>query len=59
MSNKRITFPSPLLSGGTVAIVSPATIVKGEFVEGAAAFFRDWGYMPLVMPSAVGSSSGT
>lgn len=59
MSNKRITFPSPLLSGGTVAIVSPATIVKGEFVEGAAAFFRDRGYMPLVMPSAVGSSSGT
>ena len=42
-----------------MAIVSPATIVKGEFVEGAAAFFRERGYKALVMPSAMGPASGS
>lgn len=59
MSNTRITFPSPLPPGGTVAIVSPATIVKEEFVEGAADFFRTRGYECIVMPSALGPSSGS
>ena len=59
MSNKGITYPSPLPPGGTVAIVSPATIVKEEFVEGAAAFFRARGYVPMVMPSALGPAFGS
>lgn len=52
-------YPSRLKPGDTVAIVSPATVVKEEFIEGAASFLQKEGYVPLVMPSAMGPAAGS
>ncbi len=55
-------LPQPLKPGDKVAILSPASIIKPEYVEGAAATLREAGYRPEVMPHALGRSgsfSGT
>lgn len=54
-----IIYPSPLAPGDTVAILSPASAVRREYVDGAAALLRREGYRPLVMPRATGSESGS
>ena len=53
------TCPSKLQKGDKIAIVSPATVVKEEYVEGAADYFRQEGYQPIVMPSAKGPAFGS
>ncbi len=55
-------LPQPLKPGDKVAILSPASIIKPEYVEGAAATLAEAGYRPEVMPHALGRSgsfSGT
>lgn len=52
-------YPSVLKKGDLIAIVSPATTVKEEYVAGAAAFLKGRGYKPLVMPSALGPADGS
>lgn len=59
MIPKDITFPRPLQPGDKVAILSPATEVKEEYVDGAAAFLRKYGYEPVVMSGAKGPACGT
>lgn len=59
MIYKSLSFPLPLMEGCKVAIVSPATVVKEEFIRGAASFLEGRGYDPLVMPSALGPASGS
>ena len=44
---KRIQRPAPLQSGDMVAIVSPASTIAPEFVEGAIAVLRGWGFQVL------------
>ncbi|MDE6006083.1 MAG: LD-carboxypeptidase [Muribaculaceae bacterium] len=51
--------PPSLQSGDVVAIVSPATIVKEEYIDGASEFLRSEGFTPRVMPHAKGASSGS
>ncbi|MCM1378024.1 MAG: LD-carboxypeptidase [Clostridium sp.] len=51
--------PAALQPGDTVALISPATKVKPEYVEGAGAFIEKLGYRPMVMPRANGESSGS
>lgn len=52
-------YPRPLGKGAKVAVISPATVVKAEYVEGACAFLRDRGLEPVVMPHALGPADGT
>lgn len=52
-------FPESLKAGDKIAIISPSTTVKGEYIEGAAALLRDEGFEPVVMPHAYGPADGT
>lgn len=52
-------FPESLKTGDKIAIISPATIVKREYIEGAAALLAGEGFEPVVMPHAYGPSDGT
>lgn len=48
--------------GDRIALLSPASIIKSEYVAGAVDTLRSWGYDPVVMPHALGNSgtfSGT
>ena len=56
---KDIRFPKAVGEGGKIAIVSPATVVKEEYVSGAADLLRKRGFEPVVMPSALGPASGS
>ena len=53
------TTNHPLRNGDKVAIISPATVVKPEYVDGAAEFLRREGFVPVVMPHAKGPASGS
>lgn len=55
----RIVTPSSLLPGDRIAILSPATIVKAEYVEGAERFLRNVGFDPVILPAALGPASGS
>lgn len=54
-----MVYPDVLKRGDKIAIVSPATIVKREYVEGAAAFLSRRGFAPVIMPGALGPASGS
>lgn len=54
--------PRPLSHGDAIAIVSPASIINPDYVEGARRTIEALGYVPVVMPHALGregSYSGT
>ena len=54
--------PAPLRKGDRVAIVSPASKIAPELIDGAVAALRNEGFKPVVMPHAkgvCGSFSGT
>lgn len=51
--------PAPLRTGDRIAIVSPATIVKPDYIDRAAALLAAEGFEPLVMPHAKGPSCGS
>lgn len=51
-------MPSPLHSGSRIAIISPASIVKEEYIDGAVEFLRVHGYEGVVMPHAKGPADG-
>lgn len=49
-----IIYPRPLSSGDKIAIVSPASIINPDYVEGACRWLRERGFRPEVMPHALG-----
>jgi muramoyltetrapeptide carboxypeptidase len=51
--------PPSLRAGDRIAVISPATTVKEEYVRGAETFLRSAGFMPVVMPSALGPADGS
>ena len=51
--------PPKLSDGDVVAIVSPASVVRREFVEGSVRRLRDLGLEVIVMPHAVDSQHGS
>lgn len=60
--NKKIVRPDSLKQGDRIAIVSPASKIAPEFIDGAAARLSAEGFEPVVMPHAkggYGSFSGT
>ncbi len=52
-------FPDNLKRGDKIAILSPASIVKAEYIDSAAEYIYSKGYEPLVMPHAKGPASGS
>lgn len=55
-------FPRPIAPGDKVAILSPASIINPDYVDGACRWLRQRGYEPVVEPytlGSVGSYSGT
>lgn len=57
-NNIRIT-PPLLKRGDTVAILSPATEIKEEYIDGAVKWLRERGYKVREMPHARGPRCGT
>lgn len=58
MISPNIKRPQLLSPGDTIAIVSPASAVKPEFIDSAADYLRSQGYQPLIMPHAKGRFDG-
>ncbi len=56
---KEIIKPAPLREGDMIAIISPATTVKEEYITGAADMLRREGFRVEVMPSANGPADGS
>lgn len=56
---KEILFPPSLESGDKIAILSPSSPVKEEYIDGAYAFLQAQGFTPVVMTYAKGPSSGS
>ena len=52
-------FPRPLQKGDSIAILSPATTVKQEYVEGAEERLKKLGYKVKLMPSVLGPADGS
>lgn len=52
-------FPEKLKRGDRIAIISPSSPVKEEYIDRAAEFFVSEGFEPVVMPCAKGPSSGS
>ncbi len=52
-------YPDPLRPGEAVAIVSPATVVKAEYVRGAASALEARGFRVKIMPHAMGPAYGS
>lgn len=52
-------YPELLKKGDKVAVISPASPVKPEFIDSAAEFLRGRGLEPVVMPHAKGPAQGS
>ena len=52
-------YPKPIRKGDCVAILSPATEVRKEFVDGAESFLRRRCYEVAVITAALGPAEGS
>lgn len=52
-------YPKPLKEGDTIAIISPASRVRAEYVEGAVAHLEAVGFKVRIMPHALGAPFGS
>ncbi len=52
-------IPKPLHRGDTIALLTPATVVKPEYVDGAEQAIRNAGYRPLRMPHFATGADGS
>lgn len=52
-------YPEILRNGDKVAIISPASVVKPEYIDLAAEYIRANGLEPVVMPHARGPADGS
>lgn len=59
IQRKGIFFPPPLKRNDKIAILSPASAVKEEYVLGAMARIAERGYEPILMPHAIGHDDGS
>lgn len=56
---KEIVFPAALKKGDKIAILSPASIVRKEYIEGASDRISQEGFEPVLMPHVWGPSDGS
>ena len=59
MINSEIIFPEGLKPGDRIALISPASAVKREYVEGAMERIAQFGYKPELMEFALGNQDGS
>lgn len=52
-------MPAPLKKGDKIALLSPASAVKEEYVRGAMARIEERGFKPVLMNYAIGHEDGT
>lgn len=52
-------IPPPITDGDKIAIISPSSVVKEEYIDGAARLLERKGLVPIVMPYAKGPSAGS
>lgn len=57
--SEKIFFPQPLRKGDKIALLSPATSVKEEYVAGAMDKIQERGYEAVLMPHAIGHVCGS
>lgn len=57
--NKTLVTPSALNPGDCIAILSPASVVKEEYIDGAANSINRAGFKPVIMPYAKGPAEGS
>lgn len=55
----KMIFPQPLKKGDKIAIISPASVVRPEYIDGAAEAIAARGFVPVVMPHAKGPADGS
>lgn len=55
----KIIFPEAVRKGDRVAIISPASPVKPEYIDDASRLLSEQGYEPVIMPWAKGPSDGS
>lgn len=58
-ASDHIIFPAALTPGDKVAIISPASPVREEFIDQGADYLRARGLEPVVFPHAKGPKSGS
>lgn len=51
-------FPERLKAGDKIAIISPASAVRPEFIDKAVSFIKKTGFEPVTMPWAKGPADG-
>lgn len=56
--NTKVFFPAPLRKGDKIALVSPASAVREEYVLGAMEKLMQRGYEPVLMKYALGHEDG-
>lgn len=54
----RIIFPSPLVKGDKIAIISPASHILPDYVDGACNAIAEMGYQPVVSTHCKGQCDG-
>ena len=59
MTEQSIIYPPALMPGDTIAIISPATTVKEEYVLGAERRLQELGYKVRIMPGTLGPADGS
>lgn len=52
-------IPPPITYGDKIAIISPSSVVKEEYIDGAARLLEKKGFVPIVMPAAKGPAAGS
>lgn len=58
-ASNHIIFPQSLTAGDKVAIISPASPVREEFIDRAVGYLRAYGMEPVVFPHARGPKAGS
>lgn len=56
---KNMIFPKKLEKGDKIAIISPASVVKPEYIDRACKWMKAYGLEPVVMPHAKGPADGS
>lgn len=52
-------YPDILKPGDKIAVISPATVVNPDYIDGAVELLRSRGFRPVVMPHAKGPADGS
>ena len=58
VTHNSLFYPAPLKKGDKIALISPSSAVKEEYVFGAMERIMEQGFEPVLMPHALGHEDG-